>query len=78
MASYPVAEAEAVSRERMVSIIVAGVLACAVLIAMMSILLQRLVLTPLGGEPSRAAEAAAHRRRSGGRGGDAPGRYAKA
>ncbi|MCK6405134.1 MAG: methyl-accepting chemotaxis protein [Rhodocyclaceae bacterium] len=59
VASYPVAEAEAVSRERMVSIIVAGVLACAVLIAMMSILLQRLVLTPLGGEPSAAAEAAA-------------------
>ena len=59
IAAYAVEEAEAVSRERMMNIIFAGVLACGALIALMSILLQKLVLAPLGGEPSAAAEAAA-------------------
>lgn len=58
LAAYPIAEADAVSRERMINIIIAGVLACAILIAMMSVLLQRHVLKPLGGEPSAAADAA--------------------
>jgi len=58
LAAYPIVEANAVSRERMVSIIVAGVFACVILIGMMSLLLQRLVLAPLGGEPGAAAEAA--------------------
>jgi methyl-accepting chemotaxis protein len=56
--AYPAAEVEQISRQRMLAIISVGVLACIVLIAMMFVMLRRMVLLPLGGEPTEAAAAA--------------------
>ncbi len=56
--AYPRAEAEQISRDRMVTIIVAGIVACFILIILMTVMLRRMVLTPLGGEPTAASEAA--------------------
>ncbi len=59
MAAYPKQEVEAIAHKRMVTIISVGVLACVVLIGMMFLMLRQMVLKPLGGEPTAAAEAAA-------------------
>ncbi|MEI7431113.1 MAG: methyl-accepting chemotaxis protein, partial [Betaproteobacteria bacterium] len=58
IAAYPRTEAEQMSRDRMLTIIVSGVTACLVLIALLIVMLRRMVLRPLGGEPSVATEAA--------------------
>ncbi|MDO8990415.1 MAG: methyl-accepting chemotaxis protein [Sideroxyarcus sp.] len=62
--AYPHAEADRIGRSRMLAIIVIGVAACLILIGLMSVMLRRLVLVPLGGEPA-AASAAAKRIASG-------------
>lgn len=49
--AYPVAEAEQAGRSGMIGILLAGLLVSFVMIGIMSVLLQRLVLKPLGGEP---------------------------
>lgn len=64
VAAYPEAEVTQISRGRMFNIIVIGVLASTFLIALLALLLRRLVLKPLGGEPS-AATAVANRIASG-------------
>ncbi len=58
LGAYPRAEAEEISRERMLSIIVVGVLACFVLIVLLTVMLRKMVLAPLGGEPTAASDAA--------------------
>ena len=58
LGAYPRAEAEQISRERMLTIIVVGVVACFVLIVLLTVMLRKMVLGPLGGEPTAAAEAA--------------------
>lgn len=56
--AYPLAEAQILSRKHMTSIVIGGVLASIILIVMLTFMLRRMVLTPLGGEPSAASEAA--------------------
>ena len=56
--AYPRAEAEAVGRERMLSIILAGLLVSALLILIMWVMLRQMVLVPLGGEPTEASAVA--------------------
>lgn len=56
--AFPDAEARAITRSRMGVIILSGVIGAGLLIVLMVILLRRLVLRPLGGEPGEAAEAA--------------------
>ena len=56
--AYPRAEAEAVGQQRMLAIILAGVVISCLLIVMMWIMLRKMVLEPLGGEPTEASEAA--------------------
>ena len=58
LGAYPRAEAEQISRERMLTIIVVGVLACFVLIVLLTVMLRKMVLAPLGGEPTAASDAA--------------------
>ena len=59
MAAYPKQEVDAIAQKRMVAIISIGILACVILIGMMFVMLRQMVLKPLGGEPTAAAEAAA-------------------
>lgn len=58
IAAYPHTEAEQISRARMLMIIATGVVACLVLIVLLTVMLRRMVLAPLGGEPTAATEAA--------------------
>jgi methyl-accepting chemotaxis protein len=58
IAAYSDAEANQISRDRMLMIILAGVFACALLIGLVSLMLSRLVLRPLGGEPEAAVKIA--------------------
>ncbi len=58
IAAYPRGEAEQISRDRMMIIIVAGVVACLVLIVLLTVMLRQMVLRPLGGEPAAATDAA--------------------
>jgi methyl-accepting chemotaxis protein len=57
--AYPSQEAEHIGNQRMVAILVIGVLACLILIALLAVMLRRLVIVPLGGEPTLASAAAA-------------------
>lgn len=57
--AYPLAEAQVLSRKSMTPIVIGGVLASIILIGMLTTMLRRMVLKPLGGEPSAASEAAA-------------------
>jgi methyl-accepting chemotaxis protein len=56
--AYPRAEAEQIGRDRAISIVVIGILSCLTLIILLTVMLRRLVLAPLGGEPSVASDAA--------------------
>ncbi len=58
VSAYPVAEATKLSRDRMVAIIVVGIVACLILIGLLIVMLRKMILIPLGGEPSVAREAA--------------------
>ncbi|MBI5785525.1 MAG: Cache 3/Cache 2 fusion domain-containing protein [Rhodocyclales bacterium] len=60
VAAYPLDEASRIGRDRMLAIIAFGVVASLALIGVMYVMLRRLVLAPLGGEPTAAAEAARH------------------
>jgi methyl-accepting chemotaxis protein len=55
--AYPIAEAEQVGRDSMFTIIATGIVVSIVLIAIMIFMLRRMVLTPLGGEPTDVVEA---------------------
>jgi methyl-accepting chemotaxis protein len=52
--AYPQAEASGIVRQRTFTILGAGILICLVLVGLMIFLLRRLVLKPLGGEPTAA------------------------
>ena len=54
ISAYPSAEAEKISRDRMVAIIVIGVIACLILIGLLTLMLRKMILGPLGGEPTEA------------------------
>jgi len=56
VAAYPDAEVSAMTRSRTISIVLIGLIGSAVMIALIAVLLRRLVLQPLGGEPELAAE----------------------
>lgn len=56
ISAYPESEARAIARTRMGVIILSGVIGAGLLIVLMVILLKRLVLRPLGGEPAYAAD----------------------
>jgi methyl-accepting chemotaxis protein len=58
VSAYPQAEVAQIARQRMFTIIGVGVAACLILIGLLIILLRRLVLKPLGGEPTAASDAA--------------------
>ena len=58
LAAYPRAEAVDMVRQRALMITLAGVVACVVIIGLLMVLLSRLVLKPLGGEPSHATATA--------------------
>ncbi|MDE2599431.1 MAG: Cache 3/Cache 2 fusion domain-containing protein [Rhodocyclaceae bacterium] len=58
VAAHPEAEVRAIGRQRMIAIIVVGVITCVALIGMMFVLLRKMVLQPLGGEPSAATDIA--------------------
>lgn len=52
--AYPLAEVERIGQQRMLVIIALGIVACIVLVAIMFVMLRRMVLLPLGGEPQEA------------------------
>ena len=54
VSAYPSAEAEKISRDRMVAIIAIGVIACLILIGLLTLMLRKMILGPLGGEPTEA------------------------
>jgi methyl-accepting chemotaxis protein len=58
VATYPLAEADQAARGPAIMIFVGGLLLAAVLLAVLLGLLKKLVLTPIGGEPSTAVRAA--------------------
>ena len=58
LAAYPRAEAADIVRQRALMITFAGVVACVVIIGLLMPFLGRLVLKPLGGEPSQATATA--------------------
>ncbi|MCK6389859.1 MAG: methyl-accepting chemotaxis protein [Azonexus sp.] len=58
LVAYPHAEAAAMARSSMMGILGTGLAACVILIGMMFLMLRKMVLTPLGGEPTLATEAA--------------------
>lgn len=58
VSAYPAAEVAQKSRQQMLTIIVAGIFAALVLIVMLTMMLRRMVLKPIGGEPALASLAA--------------------
>lgn len=58
IAAYPKSEAEKISHDRMLIIIAIGAISCVILIGMMMWMLRKMVLVPLGGEPSVATAVA--------------------
>lgn len=57
-AAYPEAEAAAIVHRQTIAVLAGGLIACVILIGMMFMMLRRMVLLPLGGEPTDAAAAA--------------------
>ena len=58
MAAYPRAEATAVGNARAMPILIAGLIGAALMIVLIVLLLKRMVLAPLGGEPELASAVA--------------------
>jgi len=54
VSAYPSAEAEKMSRDRMVAIIAVGAIVCLILIVLLTLMLRKMILKPLGGEPTEA------------------------
>ena len=58
--AYPEAEAAALSHDRTLAIALASIVACGLLIGLVALMLDRLVIRPLGGEPDAAVDIANH------------------
>ena len=55
---YSIDEVDRIARNRMIWIMAGGAVACLLLIVMINVMLRKMVLAPLGGEPEAAADAA--------------------
>jgi len=54
VSAYPSAEAEKISRDRMIAILAVGAFSCLILIILLTLMLRKMILQPLGGEPTAA------------------------
>jgi len=54
VSAYPSEEAAKISRDRMVAILAVGAVSCLILIVLLTVMLRKMILQPLGGEPTEA------------------------